>query len=179
MSWLEIVPGVVTLHNFPRFLQEFERPDGKFQDLAATDILRTRELGVPRYNEFRRLLHLKPAESFDDLTDNPEWARQIERVYDGEIERVDVTVGMGAETLPEGFAFSDTAFRIFVLMASRRLNSDRFFTTDYTPQVYTEAGMDWINSNDMRSVLLRHYPGLRAAMRGIGNAFEPWNPTSA
>ena len=42
------------LHNFPRFLQEYERPDGKLQDLAATDILRTRELGVPRYNEFRR-----------------------------------------------------------------------------------------------------------------------------
>ena len=51
----------VGLHNFPRFLQEFLRPDGKLKDLAATDILRTRELGVPRYNEFRRLLHLKPA----------------------------------------------------------------------------------------------------------------------
>ena len=25
-------------------------------DLAATDILRTRERGVPRYNRFRRLL---------------------------------------------------------------------------------------------------------------------------
>jgi Animal haem peroxidase len=178
-SFGRLHPGLVRLHNFPRFLQEFERPDGKFQDLAATDILRTRELGVPRYNDFRRLLHLKPAESFADLTDNPDWAEQIERVYDGDIERVDVTVGMGAEPLPEGFAFSDTAFRIFLLMASRRLNSDRFFTTDYTPQVYTQAGMDWIDTNDMRSVLLRHYPGLSAAMRGVGNAFEPWNRAAA
>ncbi|MFF4563895.1 hypothetical protein [Streptomyces sp. NPDC001435] len=40
-------PGLVTLHNFPRFLQEFERPDHHFQDLAATDMLRSRELGVP------------------------------------------------------------------------------------------------------------------------------------
>ena len=86
---------------------------------------------------------------------------------------------MGAERLPQGFAFSDTAFRIFVLMASRRLNSDRFFTTDFTPQVYTQAGMDWIDANDMRSVLLRHYPGLRAAMRGVDNAFVPWNSASA
>ena len=67
---------------------------------------------------------------------------------------------MFAEPLPKGFAFSDTAFRIFILMASRRLNSDRFFTTDYTPQVYTQAGMDWIDANDMSTVLLRHYPGL-------------------
>lgn len=168
-------PGVVVLHNFPRFLQEFERPDGHFQDLGATDILRSRELGVPRYNDFRRLLHLKPAESFEELTDNPEWAEQIRRVYDDDVERVDVTVGMFAEPLPEGFAFSDTAFRIFVLMASRRLNSDRFFTTDYTPQVYTQAGMDWIDDSDMRTVLLRHYPALRPAMRGLENAFQAWH----
>ena len=137
-------------------------------------LLLRRELAVPRYNDFRRLLHLKPAESFEDLTHNPEWAEQIRRVYDDDIERVDVTVGMFAEPLPPGFAFSDTAFRIFVLMASRRLNSDRFFTADYTPQVYTEAGLDWIEANDMRTVLLRHYPGLRPAMRGLENAFEPW-----
>ena len=49
--------------------------------------------------------------------------------------------GMYAEDRPEGFAFSDTAFRIFVLMASRRLNSDRFFTDSFTEEVYTAEGM--------------------------------------
>jgi hypothetical protein len=170
-------PGLVTLHNFPRNLQEFHRPDGSLQDLAATDILRSRELGVPRYNEFRRLLRLRPAASFDELTDNPEWARQIEAVY-GDIERVDLTVGMYAERRPTGFAFSDTAFRIFILMASRRLNSDRFFTTDYTPAVYTPAGLDWIDDNSMTSVLLRHYPQLRPALGRVPNAFTPWARTA-
>ena len=51
-----------------------------------------------------------------------------------------LTVGLFAEPLPAGFGFSDTAFRIFILMASRRLKSDRFFTTDFTPKVYTPAG---------------------------------------
>jgi hypothetical protein len=167
-------PGLVTLHNFPRYLQEFHRPDGNLQDLAATDILRSRELGVPRYNEFRRLLHLAPAKDFDDLTDNPEWAREIEQVYRGDIEQVDLTVGAFAERRPAGFAFSDTAFRIFILMASRRLNSDRFFTTDYTPAIYTQAGLDWINDNSMATVLLRHYPQLRPAIGALPNAFQPW-----
>lgn len=167
-------PGLVTLHNFPRFLQEFHRPDGNLQDLAATDILRSRELGVPRYNEFRRLLHLAPAKDFDSLTDNPEWAREIERAYHGDIEQVDLTVGAFAEPRPAGFAFSDTAFRIFILMASRRLNSDRFFTEDYTPAVYTQAGMDWINDNGLATVLLRHYPQLRPALGALPNAFLPW-----
>ena len=168
-------PGLVTLHNFPKFLQEYHRPDGNLQDIAATDILRSRELGVPRYNEFRRLLHLAPAADFDDLTDNPQWAREIEQIYHGNIEDVDLTVGALAERRPAGFAFSDTAFRIFILMASRRLNSDRFFTTDYTPAVYTQAGMDWINNNSMATVLLRHYPQLRPAIGALPNAFAPWD----
>jgi hypothetical protein len=83
-------------------------------------------------------------------------------------------VGMYAETPPAGFGFSDTAFRIFILMASRRLKSDRFFTTDFTEEVYSPAGMDWLNTNNMRTVLLRHYPGLGPALRGKDNAFEPW-----
>ena len=52
-------PGAITLHNFPRFLQDFHRADGERVDLASIDVLRVRERGVPRYNEFRRLLHLK------------------------------------------------------------------------------------------------------------------------
>ncbi len=172
-SFGQLHPGVVCLHNFPRFLQEFIRPDGLMLDMAALDIVRSRELGVPRYNEFRKLLHMPPAKDFHDLTDNPQWAQELEDLY-GDIDKVDVTPGMFAERLPKGFAFSDTAFRIFVLMASRRLNSDRFFTDDYTPEVYTKAGLDWIDDNTMVTVLLRHYPHLRGTMRGVQNAFHPW-----
>jgi hypothetical protein len=171
-------PGVVTLYNYPRFLQEYERPDGHLQDLGATDILRTRELGVPRYNEFRRLLRLKPAKNFDALTANPEWAKEISRVYNGEIEQVDLIVGLYAERLPAGFASSDTGFRIFLLMASRRLNADRFFTDYYTPAVYSQIGLDWIDDNNMTSVLIRHYPQLRPSMESITNAFKPWASTT-
>ena len=64
-------PGAITLHNYPRFLQELHKPDGTVVDLAAIDMLRIRERGVPRYNEFRRLFHLKPAATFEELTDNP------------------------------------------------------------------------------------------------------------
>jgi hypothetical protein len=178
-SFGTIHPGLVTLHNYPRFLQEFERPDGAgLMDLGATDILRTRELGVPRYNQFRRLLRLAPAKDFESLTDNPTWAEELRRVYRGDIERVDLMVGMFAERRPTGFAFSDTAFRIFILMASRRLNSDRFLTRDYTPEVYTPAGLDWIERTTMSTVLLRHYPQLRPALRSLPNAFLAW-PRSA
>jgi hypothetical protein len=178
-SFGRLHPGAITLHNYPRFLQSFERPDGIVVDLAATDVLRTRELGVPRYNQFRRLFHLKPIERFEDLTDDPEWVEQLRRVYDGDVERLDLMIGLFAERLPPGFAFSDTAFRVFILMASRRLKSDRFFTRDYTPEVYSQAGLDWIADNTFSTVLLRHCPDLAPALRGLANPFAPWNATPA
>jgi Animal haem peroxidase len=171
-------PGAIVLRNYPRFLQDFERPDGKRVDLAATDVLRIRELGVPRYNEFRRLMHRPPLTDIGALTDDPALAAEISALYGGDVERVDLMVGLFAEERPQGFAFSDTAFRIFVLMASRRLNSDRFFTRDYTPEVYSPEGLDWVRDNDMRSVLLRHHPELRPALRGVANAFAPWVRTA-
>src|SRR5205085_8677129 len=60
-------PGALSLHNYPRSLREFKRPDGIVIDLAAVDIMRIRELGVPRYNQFRRLFHLNPVRSFEEL----------------------------------------------------------------------------------------------------------------
>jgi hypothetical protein len=167
-------PGALTLHNFPRTMQRLQEPDGTTVDLAATDILRSRERGVPRYNEFRKLLHKRPVKRFEELSDNPDWVEEIRSVYNNNISAVDLTVGLFAEPRPVGFGFSDTAFRIFILMASRRLNSDRFFTTAFTPEVYTPAGLRWIDDNGFASVLLRHFPSLRSALRKPENPFAPW-----
>jgi hypothetical protein len=114
-------PGAITLHNFPEFLRNLTVPehpgaDGspipeRQLDLAATDIMRDRERGVPRYNKFRQLLGKEPVRSFDELTSNKVWAEEIRDLYGGEIDRVDTQVGMFAEDLPDGFGFSDTAFR--------------------------------------------------------------------
>jgi hypothetical protein len=166
-------PGAVRLHNYPRHLQNLQLDNGEHLDLAAVDIFRDRERGVPRYNQFRRLLHKGPARSFDELTDNVEWRKQLKAVY-GDIEKVDLMTGLYAEPLPAGFGFSETAFRVFVLMASRRLKSDRFFTDDWRPEIYTEFGLDYIRKNSMLSILRRHYPHLDPALAGVTNAFQPW-----
>ncbi len=166
-------PGAITLHNFPRALQELERGD-ELVDLAAVDIFRNRERGVPRYNRFRQAFHKPRVRSFEDLTSNPGWAEEIRHVYGGDIDAVDLMIGLFAEDLPRGFGFSDTAFRVFVLMASRRLKSDRFFTTHYDAQHYTSSGLRWVDDNSMKTVLLRHYPELAPSLDPIDNAFRPW-----
>ena len=47
-------------------------------------------------------------------------------------------------------------------MASRRLQSDRFLTVDFRPEVYSPLGMDWVAKNNMTSVILRHCPEPRS-----------------
>jgi hypothetical protein len=171
-------PGALTLHNYPRHLQNLTRDDGEHIDLAAVDIFRDRERGVPRYNQFRRSLHKPPVRSFDELTENPEWRKQLKEVYNNDLEKVDTMTGLFAEPLPEGLGFSETAFRIFIVMASRRLKSDRFFTDDFKPEVYTEFGIDYLKKTSMLTVLRRHYPQLSPALEGVNNAFAPWNKTT-
>jgi len=168
-------PGALALHNYPRHLQNLRRQDsGEPADLAAVEIIRDRERGVPRYCEFRRLLDMKVPETFLELTGGrQDLAREIEAIY-GDLGKVDTMIGMLAEPYPDGFAFSDTAFRIFILMASRRLKSDRFFTQDYTPEIYTQVGLDWVAANTMKTVILRHLPQLAPCLKDVRNAFFPW-----
>ena len=71
-------------------------------------------------------------------------------------------VGLYSEPLPEGFGFSDTAFRVFILMASRRLKSDRFFTRDYRPEVYSPRGVRVGEADDDEGRAAAPLPGARA-----------------
>ena len=65
--------GLLTLHNIPQFMQNIRLPrlDSPTQqiDITALDIIRDREHGVPRFNEFRRQYGLRQLSSFDDFTD--------------------------------------------------------------------------------------------------------------
>ncbi|MET8142160.1 peroxidase family protein [Sphaerisporangium sp. NPDC005288] len=168
-------PGAITLHNYPRALQAFER-GGEVIDLSVVDLVRDRRRGIPRYNDFRAGLHKPRLRRFEDLTSRPETLVRLKDVY-RTVDEIDTMVGLFAENPPTGFGFSDTAFRLFILMASRRLQSDRFLTVDFRPEIYTPMGMDWIERNGMTSVILRHCPELAASLPRTAAAFKPWRPT--
>jgi hypothetical protein len=237
--------GLLTLQNHPRFLQNLALPrlrtaTGKI-DVAALDIIRDRERGVPRFNEFRRQYGLKQLASFDDfvdqrlLKDSPERKEQerlvkilreiygqhkcdaskvitVAQVNDNgtpindclghpngsmvdNIEDVDTVVGWLAEFhRPHGFAISETQFQVFILNASRRLYSDRFFTSSFRPEFYTHLGVEWVTNNGpngvvkengrpnghdtevspLKRVLLRAIPELKPELDHVVNAFDPW-----
>ena len=111
------------------------------------------------------------------------------------IEDVDTAVGYLAEyRRPHGFAISETQFVVFILNASRRLFSDRFFTSCFRPEFYTTLGVNWVNHNGpgpemmekgtpnghkqpvapLKRVLLRNIPELAPELDNVVNSFDPW-----
>ncbi|KAJ9644419.1 hypothetical protein H2204_001771 [Knufia peltigerae] len=169
-------PGAITNSNYPDFLRNLTTPDGIHRDMGTVDILRDRERGVPRYNQFRRLLRMPAPKTFEELTGgNKVLAQDLSDAYNGEIELVDALVGSHSEPVPAGFGFSDTAFRIFILMASRRLKSDRFIAGQWNAQTYTKEGLDWVQNSGMKDVLSRHFPELRGVLKDSKNPFAPWS----
>jgi hypothetical protein len=171
------LPGQLVLNNFPRFMQELSIPGNPVFDMGAIDLLRARERGVPRYNEFRRQLGLNPIRKFADLTDDEDVVRRIDEAYGGDVEQLDLLIGTLAEGhRPTNFGFGETMFQIFILNASRRLQADRFFGDDYREEVYSAEGMEWVDRTTFKDVILRHYPDLASTgLANVKNAFEPWD----
>jgi len=236
--------GLLTLQNHPQFLQNLRmdrlESGTKQIDVPALDLIRDRERGIPRYNEFRRQYGLKSLTRFDDFVDQRLPVGSTERleqerlvnvlreVYgqhrcdtskiitdaqlnddtspiddclgrpDGSlvdnVEDLDTVVGWLAEfRRPHGFAISETQFLVFVLNASRRLFSDRFFTSSFRSEFYGHFGVAWVMNNGpdmkieplasngreipvspMKRVLLRTAPELAPELQHVVNVFDPW-----
>jgi hypothetical protein len=111
------------------------------------------------------------------------------------IEDLDTIVGWLAEPVrPHGFAISETQFQVFILNASRRLFSDRFFTSSFTKEFYSKVGVEWVMNNGpedqcverswlwshkvdrspLKCVLRRTIPELESELAHVVNAFDPW-----
>lgn len=60
-----------------------------------------------------------PITKWEDLTDDKEVVEALREVYGDDVEKLDLLVGLHAEEKIKGFAISETAFFIFLLVASR------------------------------------------------------------
>ncbi|MFD8460552.1 peroxidase family protein [Streptomyces antimycoticus] len=169
-------PGAITLGNYPRALRRFER-DGELLDLPVAELMRARRRGVPRYNEFRARLGRARIRSFEELSPDQDTVARLEEVY-ASVNEIDTMVGLFAENPPEGSAFSETAFHVLLLMATRRIQDDRLLTVDFRPEVYTPLGLDWVEKSSMTSVILRHCPELAGVLPRGASPFAPWRPVA-
>ncbi|XP_044501170.1 alpha-dioxygenase 1-like [Mangifera indica] len=174
--------GALELWNYPLWMRDLivQDVDGKNRvdhvNMIALEVYRDRERKVARYNQFRRALLLLPISKWEDLTDDEEKIQVLREVYGDNVEELDLLVGLMAEKKIKGFAISETAFVIFVVMASRRLEADRFFTSYFNEKTYTKKGLQWVNNTEsLRDVLHRHYPEITKKWMNSTSAFSVWD----
>jgi hypothetical protein len=175
------MPALVN-NNHPKFVTDMSTEGNPVLDLGAADIVRARERGVPPFNEFRRQIGMAPISRFEDLACDARTVERLESLY-GEgpagVERMDLIVGMHCDMNRPLKGFDQTRFAIFLQAASRRLQTDPFYTTRYDAQHYTAPGLRRIDEATLKSVILLHYPALaRSGLMGVNNAFEPWGTTA-
>lgn len=169
--------GQITTGNYPNFMRELNIR-GNHIDLAAVDILRGREKLLPRYNEYLRQMHEKPVKDFEELIPHdPQLREEVRKIYNNDIEKVDTVVGSLAEwpgRTPKTMGFSTSTFLEFILMASRRVQADRFYTQDFRPEIYTPEGIERIRSlSGMKEIIERNAPELKEAFASRQSAFHP------
>lgn len=59
---------------------------------------------------------------------------------------------------------------------NRRLEGDRFFTSDFNEETYTKKGLEWVNTTEsLRDVLDRHYPEITEKWVNSTSAFSVWD----
>ncbi|MEM7064309.1 MAG: peroxidase family protein [Cyanobacteria bacterium P01_B01_bin.77] len=97
-------------------------------DLAAVNIARGRDVGLPTYNETRVALGLARAEDFYDISSDPAVAQKLEDAYGaGNVDNVDLWVGGLAEDKVNG-GLSGEVFNLLISDQFQRLrDGDRFF----------------------------------------------------
>ncbi|MCB0320143.1 MAG: peroxidase family protein [Bdellovibrionales bacterium] len=102
-------------------------------DLAALNIQRSRDHGLPSYSEMRSMLGLPPLLSFADVTTNREVQQCLASIYPS-VRDIDLWVGGLAEDHVEGAMVGETFFEILRDQFERLRDGDRFWYEHYLPK---------------------------------------------
>ena len=111
----------------------FGPPPSPGLDLAALNIQRGRDHGIPSFTETCRMIGLSPARSFRDINPDPAVWRPMAEVYD-DVSQVDAWVGGLCEPHARGAMVGPMMKKVLVDQFSRLRDGDRFFYKGCLPR---------------------------------------------
>jgi peroxidase len=121
-------------------------------DLAALNIQRGRDHGLPDYNTARMEYGLDPLTSFDEITSDKKLAKALSDVYDGDINNIDAFVGGLIEDPADGALMGELFQTIIGDQFARIRDADRFWYEER----FDDATIEWIESNTLSDVITRN-----------------------
>ncbi len=123
-------------------------------DLAAININRARERGIPSFNQIRQDLGLPPVNSFYTLTHDQEVADIMEDVY-GSIDNLDPWVGMVSEHhIGSEALFGELMMTILKEQFQVLRDGDRYYYE--VDDELTDEQKDMVTNTTMREIIMRN-----------------------
>ncbi|XP_064784563.1 peroxidasin homolog isoform X2 [Oncorhynchus masou masou] len=122
-------------------------------DLAAMNIQRGRDHGIPPYNDYRTFCNLTSAQSFDDLRNeiqNPQVREKLQRLY-GTPLNIDLFPALMAEDLVPGSRLGPTLMCLLAAQFKRLRDGDRFWYEN--PGVFNPAQLTQLKQASLTRVL--------------------------
>ncbi|XP_060054488.1 probable oxidoreductase PXDNL isoform X2 [Erinaceus europaeus] len=122
-------------------------------DLAATNIQRGRDHGIPPYADFRVFCNLSAVQNFEDLQNeikDPEIRQKLKKLY-GTPSNIDFWPALIVEDLIPGTRVGPTLMCLFVLQFQRLRDGDRFWYEN--PGVFTPAQLTQLKQASLSRVL--------------------------
>lgn len=143
------------------------------RDLAVLNIMRGRDQGIPTLNAFRADLDhspgLKPYTSFSQLTSDAALASALSAAYGGDINKVDLWVGILAEDKVDGTQVGETLQAVLIDQFSRLRDGDRFYYENRLadkPDLLAE-----IESSSFKEIILRN-TGIEHLQENLFKAYD-------
>ncbi|XP_068119933.1 peroxidasin homolog isoform X2 [Hyperolius riggenbachi] len=122
-------------------------------DLAAINIQRGRDHGIPPYNDYRVVCNLTSAQDFEDLKNeikNQDVREKLRSLY-GTPKNVDLFPALIVEDLVPGSRLGPTLMCLLVTQFKRLRNGDRFWYT--SPGTFSSAQLTEIRQSSLARVL--------------------------
>uniref|UniRef100_A0A7N8X7U1 Peroxidasin n=1 Tax=Mastacembelus armatus TaxID=205130 RepID=A0A7N8X7U1_9TELE len=122
-------------------------------DLAAMNIQRGRDHGIPSYNDYRTFCNLTSAQTFDELKNeikNPSVLEKLQRLY-GTPLNIDLFPALMAEDLVPGSRLGPTLMCLLATQFRRLRDGDRFWYEN--PGVFTAAQLTQLKQASLARVL--------------------------
>jgi len=126
----------------------FGPPGAGGLDLAALNIQRGREHGLPSYNEMRVALGNDAVTSFAEISSDPVVQQRLADAY-GSVDKVDLWVGGIAEDHLSGSSLGDTFTQIWVDQFTRSRAGDRF----WFEKTFSGKDLDYLRNLKFSDVL--------------------------
>ncbi|CAG8542019.1 2813_t:CDS:10 [Paraglomus occultum] len=126
----------------------YQNPFGDYADVAAWDLNRARDFGIPLYNDMRAAFGLPRQTDWSGITSNDAIATRLQNTY-GSVDKLEAYVGAFSEDPQDGSNFGQLLTNSILDQYSRLRDSDRFwyentFTDDERAQVRNTTFRDLI-----------------------------------